>query len=168
MLDDATRLWEAQGLVCFDAGLVVLQPEFTTRIVKPLVDHWHNDENDGDYSQEVVAQFLESPSSWDNGCHKQLIEAIYNFRASGEFDSSDKSQYLSFLWRDTELDTCHGGQVFLLDACQKRCLHQGGARSLCRRCAVSSSATSRRDEARKMLAQIAPFVPARVETAFRS
>ena len=97
----ATALWEAQGVIFVDSGLVYFKPKFVVDVVRTLVDHEFKAE-----MKDVVA-FVKS-RKLDNSAIAKLRADLQNFVRFSEIGSW---LLLSFLWRDLDLDEKHYSQV---------------------------------------------------------
>lgn len=103
VFDNAIQLWEAQGLIFVDAGLVFLQPEFIATIVKPLVDHGLKMEVESRAIESAIFDFLTDVSEPRRA--GDLYGELQTFVRSGEITSS---LLLSFLWRHiTQIESTH-------------------------------------------------------------
>jgi len=107
VFEDALLLYEAQGVIFIDSGLVFLEPSFVTDLVRPLVDHQLKDDvESGKTVEDLVAFRNDSQEAVDVD---SLMVELDEFVASAEIASWP---ILSFLWRDIKgLDKKHYPQV---------------------------------------------------------
>lgn len=59
-------------------------------IIKQLVDHWYNHEEEHKRIVDDVTQFVEASSSYANETYNQLIRALDKFRDLGEIKTCRK------------------------------------------------------------------------------
>ena len=97
IFDAAMELWQAQGQIFVDSGLVFLQPEFVTDVVRPLVDHKLESAVESTKIEQDVYDFIRSSNDLDYTTVDQLCDEVKRFSRSGEIQSW---HLLSFLWRD--------------------------------------------------------------------
>ena len=102
IFDVATELWEAQGLIFVDAGLVYLRPSFVVDVVSALVDHQLAVE-----MKDVVA-FVKNSDELDSMNVDKLRDELERFVECGEIVTW---LVLSFLWRNLDLAKEHYSQV---------------------------------------------------------
>lgn len=107
VFENATELWDAQGIVFIDSGLVFLQPSFMTKIVKPLVDHRLKGDVVSGLIETAIVVFLRERAEPDKA--GILSHELKTFVQSGELCSP---LLLAFLWRYiASLEKKHYGEV---------------------------------------------------------